>query len=120
MKYFKDSVEEIKKVTWPTKKHAIQITVVTILFTAVTTAALTFVDGVLQKSYGFLLDKSPKSDFQQLVNPADLGIDTSQIKITDSEGNDITAESGVEVQPLTEAQQQEIQEIQAQDTPAAE
>ena len=46
MKYFKASVEEIKKVTWPTKKHAIQITVVTIIFTAVTTAALTFVDEI--------------------------------------------------------------------------
>ena len=113
MKYFQASVEEIKKVTWPTKKHAIQITVVTILFTAVTTAALTFVDGILQKSYGFLLENSPKAEFQNLVSPQDLGIDTSQIKITDAEGNDITATQGVEVQPLTPEQSAEIEAIQS-------
>jgi hypothetical protein len=32
---------------------------------------------------------SPKSSFQNLVDPAELGIDTSAINITDSEGNTV-------------------------------
>ena len=89
MKYIKESVEEIKKVTWPTKKHAIQITVITIVITAISTALLTFVDGMLQNGYGKLLEMSPKSSYQNLVNPADLGIDATQIQLKDAEGNNV-------------------------------
>mgnify|MGYP001174875759 CR=1 FL=1 len=100
MNYFKESVEEIKKVTWPTQKHAIQITIITIAITAVATAALTFVDGALQKGYGKLLDMSPKSNYQNLVQPADLGIDTADIQLKDAEGNPVD-EAGFTITPVT-------------------
>ncbi len=89
MNYFKESIAEIKKVTWPTKNHAINITIITIIFTTVATLALTFIDGVFKAGYTQLLEMSPKSSFQNLVDPAELGIDTSAINITDSEGNTV-------------------------------
>ncbi|MBT6143200.1 preprotein translocase subunit SecE [bacterium] len=89
MNYFKESIAEIKKVTWPTKNHAINITIITIIFTTIATLALTFIDGVFKAGYTKLIDMSPKSSFQNLVDPAELGIDTSAINITDSEGNTV-------------------------------
>lgn len=107
MKYIQESIEEIKKVTWPTQKHAIQITILTIAITAVATAALTFVDGLLQKGYGQLLEMSPKSNYQNLIDPADLGIDTANIQLKDAQGNPVD-EAGFTITPVTPEESQAL------------
>jgi len=82
-KFFKESYNELQKVTWPTKDHAIAITILTIVFTAIATFFLTVVDGSFKEFYNFLLDSSSKTEFELPE------FDTSSIKLTDSEGNEI-------------------------------
>ena len=85
MKFFKDSYKELEKVTWPTKNHAISITILTVVFTTVATAFLTVVDGGFKEFYNHLIDILKS----QAVAPIQPQIDASAIKLTDQDGNEI-------------------------------
>ncbi|MBI96083.1 preprotein translocase subunit SecE [bacterium] len=97
MKFLKDSYKELEKVTWPTKNHAISITVLTVVFTVIATGFLTVVDGGFKEFYNYLIDISPKS---QAVAPIQPQIDTSAIKLTDQDGNEIDS-SAIQINPVS-------------------
>lgn len=91
MNYFKESFEEIKKVTWPTSNKALKITVITIVFTAISTLVITGLDFSFRKGYDALTDLSPKAQqapaaaaSQEL--PIDIG---SAVQAVDAEGNPV-------------------------------
>lgn len=101
MKFFKDSYKELEKVTWPTKNHAISITVLTVVFTIIATAFLTVVDGSFKQFYNYLIDISPKSEVAAPIQPQ---IDASAIKLTDQNGNVIDS-SAIQINPVAPAEQ---------------
>lgn len=57
--YIKSSFQELQKVTWPKKEDALKLTLITIVFTIVTTLAITLVDNVFNAGYQKLIDVSP-------------------------------------------------------------
>jgi preprotein translocase SecE subunit len=83
IKYFKNSIKEIQKVTWPKKEHALNLTVITIIFTIVITLGLTLVDKVLNAGYQTLLDLSPSTittDAPQIdINDLDIDFEPTTI-----------------------------------------
>ena len=85
MKFFKESIEEFKKVTWPTRNRAMQITIITIVFTFISTIVLTSVDFTFKKGYDYLIEISPKVEDQRSTEKPN--IDLGGIQATDSEGN---------------------------------
>jgi len=98
MKFIKESYRELEKVTWPTKNHAISITILTVVFTLVATLILTVVDGGFKEFYNYLIDISPKSGVQTTELPQ---LDTSGIQITDSEGNQLDS-SAIQIETVNE------------------
>ncbi len=105
MNFIKDSIEEIRKVTWPTRNQAIHLTIITIIFTAVTTLLLTGFDFGFSKVYDILLDISPKVANQSAVAPSGHDAtppDVGGIEATDSEGNPINIDFNAgETTPIT-------------------
>jgi len=97
MKFLKDSYKELEKVTWPTKNHAVSITILTVVFTTIATGFLTVVDGGFKEFYNYLIDISPKS---QSVAPVQPQIDASAIKLTDQDGNEIDS-SAIQINPVS-------------------
>jgi preprotein translocase SecE subunit len=90
--YFKESFEELKKVTWPTNNQAIKLTIITVVFTIITTLIITGLDFSFKSGYDALTDLSPKAT--QSVQPLDLEsspiqLDAGAIQATDSEGNSV-------------------------------
>jgi len=55
IQYFKDSVAEFNNITWPTKKQAVRISVIVLVFMAVSAAVLGALDQVLTVGYQALL-----------------------------------------------------------------
>ena len=53
--YLKNSFEELSKVTWPTKKQAVRLTIIVLVFCFVIGTLLTGLDFALDKGYDFLL-----------------------------------------------------------------
>ncbi len=53
--YFRECLEELHKVTWPTRQQAIQITTTVFIFMVVSAFALGVVDQVLALGYRTLL-----------------------------------------------------------------
>lgn len=99
MNYFKESFEEIKKVTWLTTDKALKITVITVVFTTVATLVVTGLDFSFRKGYDALTDLSPKAQqapaaaaSQEL--PIDIG---TAVQGVDAEGNPVD----VNVTPVT-------------------
>jgi preprotein translocase SecE subunit len=86
IKYFKDSIKEIQKVTWPKKEQALNLTVVTIIFTIVTTLGLTLVDRVFNAGYQALLDLSPTT----------IETEAPQVDVSDVDFAPITIEEGAD------------------------
>ena len=94
MNYFKDSIEELKKVTWPTRNHALKITIITIVFTFFATLLISGVDFGFRSGYDKLTDLSPKavrSEAAAEENPIQL--DPSMIQGLDAEGNPVNVQA---------------------------
>jgi preprotein translocase SecE subunit len=94
--YFKDSFEELKKVTWPTNNHALKVTVLTVIFTAISTLVLTAFDFSFSKGYDALIELSPKAssnrdtqqaEVDQAANP--IKLDSPMIQAQDTDGNPV-------------------------------
>ena len=63
-------MEEFRKVTWPTKNQAIKLTIITVIFTLITTAILAGTDILFKKGYDELLEQSNTvSDQIPIVQP---------------------------------------------------
>ena len=56
--YFKGAVQEFNNVTWPTRKQAIRISTIVLIFIIVSAIALGVVDQLLSVGYKFLLSIS--------------------------------------------------------------
>lgn len=53
--YLKDSVSELRKVTWPTKHQMIELSVIVIVITGLVTLYVAVLDGLLSAGYEKLL-----------------------------------------------------------------
>ena len=53
--YIKSSVEEIRKVTWPTTNQAVRITIIVLVFTLVSAALIGLVDYLFEQIYDLVL-----------------------------------------------------------------
>lgn len=53
--YFRESLQELHNVTWPTRKQAIRITTIVFIFTIVSALVLGVVDDLLTRLYQLLL-----------------------------------------------------------------
>jgi len=95
--FFKESLEELRKVTWPTKDQAAKLTVITIIFTILCTLLLAVSDFGFKKGYEYMLSTSPKVQNQQ-ANPSEPtadntpDIDMGAATVTDSDGNELDVE----------------------------
>jgi preprotein translocase subunit SecE len=55
-KYLQESLQELHKVTWPTKKKAVRITTIVLIFMLISAVLLGVVDQVLTVGYKALLN----------------------------------------------------------------
>ena len=56
--YLKNSFEELSRVTWPTKKQAVRLTIIVLIFCILFGLVLTGIDLLFQKGYEYLLNLS--------------------------------------------------------------
>lgn len=96
MNYIKDSIDEIKKVTWPTSNQAIKICIITVVFTLISALAITGLDFSFRKGYDQVLEMSPKvqQDRENLgqtqAEAPEAAINLgSEIQATDADGNPV-------------------------------
>jgi preprotein translocase SecE subunit len=54
--YLKNSFEELSKVTWPTKKQAVRLTIIVLVFCFAIGIALTGLDLALDEGFEYLLN----------------------------------------------------------------
>ena len=54
--YLRGAVSELKQVRWPTRKQAIRLSIITMVFTFATAIAYGVVDFILGKGVSFLLN----------------------------------------------------------------
>jgi preprotein translocase SecE subunit len=73
--YFQQSVQELKKVTWPTRNQSIRLTLIVLGFCVVAAVVLGVVDLGFNQGYRFLVDTGTK-----LTPPA--LIDATQTSVT--------------------------------------
>lgn len=89
MNYFKDSFEELKKVTWPSKSQTVKLSIITLIFTVISTLVITGFDFGFNKAYKGLLSLKNGSTSTAPVTELpeiDLG---SAIQATDADGNPV-------------------------------
>lgn len=53
--YFKSSLEELTKVTWPTKNQAVRLTIIVLIFCIVIAFFLGAIDYLFNLGYGYLI-----------------------------------------------------------------
>jgi preprotein translocase SecE subunit len=79
VKFIKESTEEFRKVTWPTRNQAITLSIIVIVFTAVSTLVFLGSDKLFRAGYDALLESSTKVENQapvELDASTDLNIQT--------------------------------------------
>ena len=54
-RYFKETIGELRKVTWPTRKEATNLTIVVIIVTLTMSILLGFLDFIYTKLFAFIL-----------------------------------------------------------------
>ena len=54
--YFKTSLEELTKVTWPTKNQAVKLTIIVIIFCVITAGLLGVIDFGLNELHTYILN----------------------------------------------------------------
>lgn len=57
VKYFSESITELKKVSWPTSKEAINLTIIVVVISVIVGLFLGFFDLIFGKALNFLLKK---------------------------------------------------------------
>ena len=91
--YFRDSFEELKKVTWPTRNQAIRLTFIVIGFCIVFSLFVGVLDFAFNTGYRQLVDLSQK------VNPVTATTD----QVVTGEPTSKTDLSKIQVQPTVDA-----------------
>ena len=64
MNFIKESTEEIRKVTWPTRNQAVTLSIIVIIFTALSTLLFLGSDRFFRAGYDALLETSNKVENQ--------------------------------------------------------
>ena len=54
--YVKSSLEELTKVTWPTKNQAVRLTIIVLIFCVIIAVFLSVVDYLFSLGYNYLLN----------------------------------------------------------------
>jgi preprotein translocase subunit SecE len=54
-RYFRETLAELRKVSWPTRQEAIQLTLIVVVVVAVTSAFLGLLDYAFSKAIGALI-----------------------------------------------------------------
>lgn len=112
--YVQASIEELRKVSWPTKNQAIRLTFLVLGFCVVTAFILGILDYVFNTGHQALLDLAPGEVYEDLIGqPAS---PVGSVTATDTTGQPITivpsdAATGAETTETTTA---------VTDTPATE
>lgn len=55
-RYIKGSLEELGKVTWPTKNQAVKLTAIVFVFVLISALALTIIDFSFNQIYNYILN----------------------------------------------------------------
>lgn len=55
-RYIKGSLEELGKITWPTKNQAVKLTAIVFVFVLIAALALTFTDFGFNELYNYILN----------------------------------------------------------------
>ena len=90
IKSIKSALSEIHNVSWPTKKHAINISKVTIIFTLFAALSIWVIDYGFTKSYTFL--SSLKTQTTSQITP-DLNSNNIDVKATWEDWNAVNVEA---------------------------
>lgn len=116
--YVQASIEELRKVTWPTKNQAIRLTFLVLGFCVVTAALLGVLDYAFSTGHQALLNLAPGEAYEDLidmptpiVNPIDVsaeGVTGEPITVTTGEEEVVEAVTTAEstddvVEPVAEA-----------------
>lgn len=100
MNYFKESIEEWRKITWPTRNQSVRLTIITVVFTFVTAAVLALVDNAFSFGYEYLLDISPK--VQEQAAGVDVNIDNTPSEPIEVNGVEATTVEGEPIEIVPE------------------
>lgn len=93
VKYLQESLEELKKVTWPTKSQTLNYSVAVIGISVLLAAYIGALDFGLAKGVQYVLDKkapaapagqvTPETTSQPIqVNPGDIQVQGGNVKVT--------------------------------------
>ena len=85
IKFFKDAISEIYNVTWPTKKHYMHISMVSIIFTLSTAVFIWFLDYFFDKWVKIV---APVAEIQSPIE-SDLDVSDIQVKAENWENADV-------------------------------
>jgi preprotein translocase SecE subunit len=88
--YVQASVEELRKVSWPTKNRAIRLTFLVLGFCMVAAIIIGVMDFAFNEGHRSLINLSPTRDSNEFTVTPDM------LNITDSEGNPIEINVGDE------------------------
>jgi preprotein translocase subunit SecE len=101
VEYFESSVQEIRKVTWPTRQQAVRMTVLVIGFCLVAALVLGAVDFVFNFGYRKLIEVSPAGSQPSILDQIPTGSTTPtttvdpEVKVNNVSGTDVNG------QPIT-------------------
>lgn len=105
--FLADSVEEIKKVTWPTRQKAVRLTLLVLGFCFVSAIVIGLVDYVLSLGHQALIDVAPQQTLPTII---DEPIPTGDVTVT-QEQTQATEES---TQMTQDTQQQDSTQTQTE------
>lgn len=77
MNFIKESIEEFRKVTWPTRNQALTLSVIVLIFTIVSTLVFLGSDRLFRAGYDALLETSTKVQNQQPIDVDIQDVDTT-------------------------------------------
>jgi len=120
--YFKDSFQELNKVSWPTKNQAIKLTFIVLGFIFAMAIVFGIFDFIFNTGYRELIKLRPAQPAVVPEDAAPIEFDSSAFDVTDAEGNPIP----IEIEPSdgetlsTEANEGEATETEGEEAEPTE
>lgn len=111
--YVQASIEELRKVTWPTRNQAVRLTFLVLGFVFVTAAILGVLDYAFSTGHQALLNLSPGEVYQDIavpepiVNPIDVsaeGLTGEPISITTGEEEALVTDESASTEAVAETE----------------
>lgn len=88
--YFQESYQELKKVSWPTQKRAIRLTILVLGFVLVTAIFIGILDYVFGFGYRQLIDLAPDQNLPAVSQPINTGtVEGEPIEISIGEDGEV-------------------------------